>query len=81
MADPLHVPLSPFQASRFAQIRAEQDHMIQRSKELAVRHTEGLTIAIGMVCDPATVQDWHIEIVGNEIVCTPPTVPALVKEA
>jgi hypothetical protein len=85
MAEQIRVPLSPFQAARFASIKAEQEGMLQRSNELTVRHTEGLTIAIGSACDFAAIPDWskwNVEVIGAEIVCTPPPAPLeLVKEA
>ena len=81
MTDPIRVKLSPFQSARFAMITAEQEGLVKRNDELKARHTEGLYLALGTVCDPNTVKDWNIEIVGDEVVCTPPSVPALVKEA
>lgn len=82
MDDTLHIPLTPFQVARFAQLKVELDGLAERKVALEARHSEGVTVAIGAQCDPMTVSGWDIRIVEAEIVCTPPpSKPELVKEA
>jgi hypothetical protein len=74
MADPITIPLSPYQQARFAAYTTEAVKYEAEAKRLrAILVEVGAMLLSGLHPELTDVAHWQIECAATEIRCTPPT--------